>query len=173
MKYVIFNYNNQQGNEQKFPYYAAVYDIQRNGTKLAEIFQRTNNGLLDPGQAIESVTASVNNEIASFILSEESSEIWSGAEQHDPEETITIELKEGVLPESLELFPGDSAEASESLIFFTSADGKSGWQELPAEKYGTNGWMFANTPEKYIRIQSCSDTTAPWQIRQVLLYGKP
>ena len=172
MKYIIFNYNNQQGNDQKFPYYAAVYNVERNGTKLAEIFQRTNNGLLDPVQAIRSVTASVNNDLAPFILSEDGSEIWSGAEQHDPQETITIELEEGVLPESLELFPGDSAEASESLIFYTSEDGESDWQELPSEKYGTNGWMFARVPEKFIRIKSSSDTAAPWQVRQILLYGK-
>ena len=170
MKYIIFNYNNRQGNSQSFPYYTPVYHIERNGTKLAEIFQRTNNNLLDTDQAVESVTASVNSDRAHFILTEERNEMWTGAEQHDAGEAITLCLKDGITLESLELFPGDSAEPSESLNFYTSADGQK-WQELPAEQYGTNGWLFSSAHNKYIQIKSGSESSSAWQIRQILLYG--
>ena len=172
MKYVIFNYNNRQGNDEDFPYYAPVFHIERAGMKLAEVFQRTNHRLLDPAVAVESVHASFNDSDVSRILSDDGSEIWSGAPVHEKDETVTLCFSDGVQVESMELFPGDAADVSEALTFQTSADGTTDWQTLPAEKYGTNGWLFSSLPEKYLRIQSSVESNQPWQVRQILLYGK-
>lgn len=173
MRYIIFNYNNQQGNEQNFPYYAPIYSIERNGTKLAEIFQRTNNDLLTPESIIESIHTSVNDSKAVFMLSENNSEIWQGADHHDINESITITLKDGVLLKSLEIFPGDFTIPSENLRFYTSNNKDSEWNELKVERYGTNGWIFSSDKSfKFIKIQSDTKIDQPWQIRQLLFYGK-
>lgn len=172
MKYVIFNYNNRQGNEMDFPYYAPVFHIERNGTKLAEVFERTNNGLLAPDQCVEEVHASVNDEQSARILSDEADEIWSGAGAGDTKESILIVLRDGVTLESLELFPGDHTGPSESLRFFTTGNPQTGWVESAAERYGTNGWKFSIPLSGYLRIQSSTVNEEPWQVRQILFYGR-
>lgn len=171
MKFIIFNYNNQQGNEQKFPYYAPIYSIERNGTKLAEIFQRTNNDLLNPDDIVENIHASFNDEMAGYMLSDDDSQWWQGKVQHTSDEYVTIQLKDGLSLESLELFPGDSTAPSEELHFYSSDDNKE-WHILPAEKYGTNGWKFTHTDIKYLQIHGNDAVSDPWQIRQILFYGK-
>ena len=172
MKYIIFNYNNQQGNSQSFPYYAPVYSIEQNGTKLAEIFERTNNKLLEPEQCVDDIYSSHNNDNIQIILSKDKDEIWTGAEQHTSNETLTITMKDGIRLESIEIFPGDYAEASEKLRFYTKINVNSDWEELPVEKNGTNGWLINHQPCKYLQIQSAAETDQPWQIRQILFYGE-
>ena len=172
MKYIIFNYNNQQGNDYNFPYYAPIYSIERNGTKLAEIFQRTNNNLLDPADIVESIHTTYRDETAPLMLTEDPNEIWTGEEPHDPTEVITLKLKDGIEISSLEVFPGDYTETSEELKFFTSADGNSEWKELSAVRLGTNGWLFQIKPCRYLQIKSIAELNQPWQIRQILFYGK-
>ena len=172
MKYVIFNYNNMQGNDMVFPYYTPIYSIERNGTKLAEIFQRTNNHLIDPSDCIDNIHTTYHDEAAHLMLTENQNEIWSGAESHDLQESIIITMKDNIQISSLEVFPGDTADVSKSLEFYTSSDGNSDWHKLPAEKHGTNGWFFPSAPEKYLRIQSGVITDLPWQVREILLYSK-
>ncbi|MBQ6509159.1 MAG: hypothetical protein IJI07_06780 [Flexilinea sp.] len=172
MRYIIFNYNNTQGNEKDFPYYAPIYSIERNGTKLAEVFQRTNNGLLDPEGSILSVHASVNEDEADNILTEDSGTFWSGEDMPDPDESVTILLKNGLSLESVEVFPGEYAGRSESLLFETRADDSEEWIRAEAEKSGTNGWRFSDPVSGQLRIRSGIENGQPWQIRQILFYGK-
>ena len=172
MKYVIFNYNNMQGNDMSFPYYAPIYNIEQNGTKLAEIFQRTNNGLLDPSDIVESIHTTFHDNAAAYMLTEDQNMIWTGAEQHNSDEKIILEFSDNTEISSIELFPGDHTEACKDLLFSTSSDGNSDWKELSSEQYGTNGWLFHSPPEKFLCIQSNVITDQPWQLRQILIYGK-
>lgn len=171
MRYIIFNYNNEKGNDRLFPYYAPIYSIERNGTKLAEIFQRTNNNLLVPENAVKSVHASVNNAVVSAVFSDRNQQIWQGADPRDPDEWISIELNEKVNLQSLEVFPGDIAAPCESLRFSVPDNSGNIWKELPAEPYGTNGWLISPGDAKQLRITSADSSGLPWQIRQILLYG--
>ncbi len=172
MRYIIFNYNNHQGNEYSFPYCAPIYCIERNGTKLAEVFQRTNNRLLPPEDYVLSIHASVNDGEAWKMLSDGIQDIWMGGEDHDSENWIELVLKDGTILESIELFPGEITPPSESLRFYTSPDGGNEWNELTAKRNGTNGWLFSPETVKYLRICSDGKSGLQWQVRRILLYGR-
>ena len=172
MKYVIFNYNNMKENDQVFPYYAPIYSIERNGTKLVEIFQRTNNKLLKSDDVVESIHTASQDNSASNMLSDDPKMIWISAEPHNLNEEIVLRFKNDTEISSLEVFPGEYTEACEKLKFYTSEDGNSDWQIISAERFGTNGWLFSSPPKKYLRIQSDINSNHPWQIRQILIYAK-
>lgn len=171
MRYIIFNYNNMQGNDMTFPYYAPIYNIERNDTKLAEIFQRTNNGLLDPSEAVDAIHATFQDDTAYSMLTEDPNIVWIGKEPHEFEEEIVLQFKDGIELSSLEIFPGDYTEACEKLRFSVSDDNFN-WQVIPTERFGTNGWRFSSPTKKYLRIQSDVITNYPWQVREILLYSK-
>lgn len=44
--FILYNYTNKQGNEQTFPGYRSVYVIERDGIKIAEIFEYDDNVII-------------------------------------------------------------------------------------------------------------------------------
>ena len=162
-EYLFFNYNQKTDNEQAFDYYIPVHAIERDGVKLAEIFQRSHNGELQPWQIVDTVSVSVNQENAAAMADSDFHTAWYGNDSGE----IIFHFHQSCILSSLEIFPADGSAGFQDPVLSVSADGMN-WTELPSEPKGSNGIAFPETGTEWLKLESSAEHQG---IQEVLFYG--
>jgi hypothetical protein len=142
--FIIYNYTNKQGNEKSIPGYFPIYHIERDGMKIAEIFQYDQNNL--------DISASKNTDADDEWITQTYS--------FDKDTFSRIELYEC---SSWDEIP---------YLFFSFSENGTDWNDVPVSFDSPNGLKFEYpmTGEKLrIRIPSQYKN---WQCENVILRGE-
>ena len=75
-EYLFYNYYNTMGNEQTFDYYEPVYAVERDGIKLAEVFQRSHNDELSAAGVVKEVITEQNGSSANALADGDFTTAW-------------------------------------------------------------------------------------------------
>lgn len=159
-EYLFFNYSNMLGNEQSFDYYTPVYAIERDGIKLAEVFQRSHNDELRTAEVVEAVSPAG----AAAIADGDFGTPVYGNELNE----IILELKDVYRLSSVEIFPAEGSAPFEDVHVSVSDDGTV-WTALACTPKGANGTAFPETEARFIKLESSVGSAG---IRDILLYGR-
>ena len=163
-EFLIANYSGMLENEASFSYYVPIYAVERDGIKLAEVFQRSHNDELPAADIIESVTTSANPETITAITDSDYQTAWYG---NGSETEITFHLNDEYMLNSLEIFPAANASGFPETKIYTSQDGMD-WTELSTEAKGSNGTAFPAVKTSWLKLTSDSEYQG---IRDILFYG--
>lgn len=164
IKYVYFNYDNETGNDKTFSYYAPVFAVERDGMKLAEVFQRTHDRELGSSEVVKGISADHGAESAALLTDGNYDTFWENTGQ---ETVLTLELNENFIISDMEIFPLHDYPEFPDFRLYTSEDG-SEWSELSCESKGWNGLSFPAVTSPYLQIQTSENCPG---IRDILFYG--
>ena len=164
-EYVFYNYYDTMENEQSFDYYEPVYAVERDGIKLAEVFQRSHNDELSASGMVKEVLTDQNGAAAAALADGDFTTAWYG---DGTAGDLILRFDREYDLYSLEIFPADASEGFPNVKISASADGVS-WTPLNCSEKGSNGTVFPLTKTAWLRLQS--DSVKPG-IREILFYGK-
>ncbi|MBQ4515053.1 MAG: glycosyltransferase family 39 protein [Anaerolineaceae bacterium] len=123
--FILYNYTNKQGNEKTFPGYNSIYTIQRDGMKIAELFEYNHDDLVDFTAVMET---------------------------DDDQRYQTLSFDPAVI-KRIEFYQCSNWNAFSSIEFSYSEDGQE-WVSIPAGSDSTNGFKFEYPiPAQSIRIK--------------------
>ena len=165
-EYLVFNYGSESGNEKKYDYYEPVYAVERDGIKLAEVFQRSHNNELKADNVVSGATDLVEGTSADASVDGDLTTAWYGTGTHLD---LLLELKPGSSIYGLEIFPAHGSGGYVNTTAYASDDGET-WEPLPCEEKGSNGIAFPVTDKRWLRIDS---EAAAAGISDILFYGTP
>ena len=166
-EYLFFNYNyyDKIGNDQSFDFYIPVYAVERDGIKLAEVFQRSHNDELSAGEIVKNVITGRDDASASNLVDGDFSTSWYG---NGEAEDLVLRFDRSYELYGLEIFPAERSKGFPDVKISASEDGVS-WTPLACTEKGSNGIGFPLTKTGWLRLQSDSDNIG---IRDILFYGK-
>ena len=159
--YLIFNYSGIIGNEKTFPLYEPVHSVQRGGTKLSEIYKRTNR--IEPFvlRTIPETPEIIDNDLST---------IWRSANTQSDESTLVIEFAEPASIRGLSLLPGDDErEYARTPEVSVSKDGET-WTILPITISGLFDLSFPQTETTFLRIRNTQPADVHWSLREIYFY---
>lgn len=161
--YLIFNYSGASGSEQKYPLFDPAYVIERDGIKLAEVYNR--EAVLTP--SIKSIQPDIP-EITDGIIDFESE--WRSAGHQTSDDEIVIEFSEITRLRGLSLLPGDDEnEYARTPEVSISDDGKN-WQAIPLTVSDLFDLSFPPVETKWLRIRNTDSSDVHWSIREICFY---
>lgn len=159
IEYLLANFSNYQGNERTYPYYTSIHVVERDGIKLAELYQRTHNGEISAPEVVRNYSDSTLTD-GDFIETMDG----SGPEQFE------IEFTDLTVLTGLELFSGNNLKRLPKISFEFSRNG-SEWDTLNAETISPNGYRFPETTMKYLRINVDCDPGENRSFTEIMFYN--
>ena len=159
--YLVFNYSGSIGNEKTFPLYEPVHAVQREGTKLSEIYKRT--ARIEPSvlRTIPETPEIIDNDLST---------IWRSANTQSDEAALVIEFTEPTAIRGLSLLPGeDENEYARTPEVSVSEDGNN-WTILPVTVSGLFDLSFPQTENTFLRIRNTRPADVHWSIREIYFY---
>lgn len=161
--YLFFNYSSRADNEASFDYYVPVYSVERDGIKLAEVFQRSHNMELSGADIVGSAFGLSGKDDVMRIADNDLGSSWYGSGP----ESLTIHFDRAVLLESFEIFPAEGSEGFRVDAVSVSSDGIN-WTSLAHEPKGSNGTAFPRIETSWLKLESQTENPG---IREILFYG--
>ncbi|MBQ6503444.1 MAG: discoidin domain-containing protein [Flexilinea sp.] len=159
--YLIYNYSDTVGNSMEFPLYEQIHAVERDGTKLAEIYRR------HPGLH---TNISQHTPAAREIIDGDLSTEWRSDTPQNPEDSLIIEFTEPTILTGLSLAPGDDErEYARSPEVSISPDGET-WEPLPLTVSGLFDLSFPQTTTKWLRIRNTEPADVHWSVREIYFY---
>ncbi len=159
--YLIYNFSGMIGNAKDFPLYEQVHTVERDGTKLAEIYRRVPDRQVDVLQLTPAVPEIIDGDLSTE---------WRSDKPQNPEDRLIIEFTEATVLSGLSLAPGDDErEYAHTPEVSISTDGET-WTPLPLTVSGLFDLSFPQTTTKWLRIRNTEDGEFHWSIREVYFY---
>lgn len=159
--YLIFNYSGTIGSDKIFPLYDEVRAVERDGTKLAGIYQRVPDFHAEISQIIPAAP-----EINDSDLSTE----WRSKRPQDPEDSLIIRFTEPTGLSGLSLAPGsDETEYARSPEVSISPDGET-WTPLQLTISGLFDLTFPTVTTEWLRIRNTEPSDFHWSVREIYFY---
>ena len=165
IEYLVYNYNNNIGNEVLFDYYVPIYAIERDGIKLSEIHQRSHNGELKGDEIIEKAFTSQDDSYITLCIDNNFETSWKPTEESSE---LILQFMEKIPLIGFEIFPENYLEDFPDIKFYSSEDGTI-WSQIIGTRKGTNGIQMPIIMTKWIKIQYNSFTSEDG-IRELLFY---
>lgn len=159
--YLIFNYSGMIGNEKNFPLYDQVHTVERDGTKLAEIYQR----IPDFHTEISQITPAAQRITDSDLSTE-----WRSETPQNPEDSLIIRFTGPTTLSGLSLAPGENEhEYARSPEVSISPDGET-WSPLPLTISGLFDLSFPTATTEWLRIRNTDPADFHWSVREIYFY---
>lgn len=170
-EYLFFNYSNTLINEMNFDYYTPVYAIERDGIKLAEVFQRSHNQEHYGYDFVENVITSIHPEDADLILDGDYNTVWLGPDEDSVDGSVEGEIvfhfNGRYNLTGFEIFPAAGAEGFRDPVVSVSEDGIN-WSEIESNAAGSNGISFPEQETGWLRLNSWAKHQG---ISEIIFYG--
>ena len=149
------------GNEKNFPLYDQVHTVERDGTKLSEIYQRVAGFYPEISQI-----APAAPEIADGDLDTE----WRSERPQNPEDSLIFRFTVPTTLSGLSLAPGeDENEYARSPEVSISTDGET-WTPLPLTISGLFDLTFPTETTEWLRIRNTEHADFHWSVREIYFY---
>lgn len=159
--YLIFNYSGMIGNDKSFPLYDRIYTVERDRTKLAEIYQRVPDFYPEISQIAPSAP-----EITDSDLTAE----WRSERPQNPEDSLILRFAGPTTLSGLSLAPGeDEQEYPRSPEVSISTDGET-WTPLPLTISGLFDLSFPTVTTEWLRIRNTEPADFHWSVREIYFY---
>ena len=157
--YLIFNYRGETGNDKTFPLYGSVFSVDREGTKLAEIFKLRDR--IDPDIIYANHPEIIDHEIETE---------WRSEGKQSPDEMLILEFREPISISGLSLLPGsDEREYAQSPEVSISEDGEI-WTDLPLTVSGLYNLTFPQAETRRLRIRNSEPADVHWSVREIYFF---
>ncbi len=163
-EYLVYNYGGERENEKKFDYYEPVYAVERDGIKLAEVFQRSHNNELHANDVVQSAVDLESGTSADESVDGDLNTAWYGSGTHL---NLVLQIEPGFSLSGFEIFPAHGSGGYVRTAVYASDDGET-WRPLSCEEKGSNGIAFPETNTGWLRIDSDAALTG---ISDILFYG--
>jgi len=162
-EYLFYNYSGVTSNEMQYDYYVPIYAVERDGIKLAEIFQRSHNDEISASEIIDTIFSTINQKQASLMADDDYRTAWYG---NAPGEII-LRFNGAYELWSLEIFPADGSAGFQNVKASISSDGVL-WTTLETKAKGSNGIGFSPIVTEWLKLESNTENSG---IREILFYG--
>ena len=148
-EYLIMNYAGLPRKYREFDFYESVYTIERDGAKLAEIFQRTHEGELKSTDVVKNVMIPDEDPTRQLAADNDFSTVW----HFDDGAELVLELDNTILLQGFEFFPSENGVDFPDLELFTSEDGIE-WEGLPYDHKGMNGIFIEPSRLSWLKLKT-------------------
>ena len=161
-EYLVFNYSGMIGNDKTFPFYNSIHTTERDGVRLAEIFQRISQTPVEIAQIIPSIPEAADGNFETE---------WRSRRPQNPEDSLIIEFTGPTTLSGLSLIPGeDEREYARSPEVSVSEDGII-WEPLSINVSGLFDITFPQTETQWLKIRNSQDADVHWSIREIYFYN--
>lgn len=161
-EYLVFNYSGMIGNDKTFPFYDSIHTTERDGVRLAEIFQRISQTPVEIAQIIPSIPEAADGNFETE---------WRSRRPQNPEDSLIIEFTGPTTLSGLSLIPGeDEREYARSPEVSVSEDGII-WEPLSINVSGLFDITFPQTETQWLKIRNSQDADVHWSIREIYFYN--